>query len=185
MGSANNKWRYIATSFLIGWTHTEDSSCVHINHTDRSVWDKQYFNRWSIKLIFSYIKQEYINGFMQRWSILIQVKAFCLMQAIRRINTSILVAFTWGRFHRKLSEKINFDSGNRLLLASFKPLPRQMLTSQEQVPVVLQRICSNNQSLAFRQSNRPISHIRAPSGGLSRTIGKLWQDYSNCYMFWT
>ena len=33
--------------------------------------------------------------------------------------------------------------------------------------------------------NRPISQIRAPPGGLSRTSGKLWQDYSNCYMFWT
>ena len=32
---------------------------------------------------------------------------------------------------------------------------------------------------------RPVSQIRAPSGGLSRTSGKLWQDYSNCYMFWT
>ena len=31
--------------------------------------------------------------------------------------------------------------------------------------------------------NRPVSQIRAPSGGLSRTSGKLWQDYSNCYMF--
>ena len=34
-------------------------------------------------------------------------------------------------------------------------------------------------------SNRPVSQIRAPSGGLSRTSRKLWQDYSNCYMFWT
>ena len=33
--------------------------------------------------------------------------------------------------------------------------------------------------------HRPISQIRAPPGGLSRTSGKLWQDYSNCYMFWT
>ena len=33
--------------------------------------------------------------------------------------------------------------------------------------------------------NRPVSQIRAPSGGLSRTSGKLWQDYSNCHMFWT
>ena len=33
--------------------------------------------------------------------------------------------------------------------------------------------------------NRPVSQIRAPPGGLSRTSGKLWQDYSNCYMFWT
>ena len=35
------------------------------------------------------------------------------------------------------------------------------------------------------ESNRPVSQIRAPPGGLSRTNGKLWQDYSNCYMFWT
>ena len=34
-------------------------------------------------------------------------------------------------------------------------------------------------------SNRPVSQIRAPPGGLSRTSGKLWQDYSNCYMLWT
>ena len=34
-------------------------------------------------------------------------------------------------------------------------------------------------------SNRPVSQIRAPPGGLSLTSGKLWQDYSNCYMFWT
>ena len=33
--------------------------------------------------------------------------------------------------------------------------------------------------------NRPVSQIRAPLGGLSRTSGKLWQDYSNSYMFWT
>ena len=33
--------------------------------------------------------------------------------------------------------------------------------------------------------HRPISQTRAPPGGLSRTSGKLWQDYSNCYMFWT
>ena len=33
--------------------------------------------------------------------------------------------------------------------------------------------------------NRPVSQIRAPSGGLSWTSGKLWQDCSNCYMFWT
>ena len=33
--------------------------------------------------------------------------------------------------------------------------------------------------------SRPISQIRAPPGGLSRTSGKLWQDYSNCYMLWT
>ena len=33
--------------------------------------------------------------------------------------------------------------------------------------------------------NRPVSQIRAPPGGLSRTSGTLWQDYSNCYMFWT
>ena len=32
--------------------------------------------------------------------------------------------------------------------------------------------------------NRPVSQIRAPSGGLSRTSGKLWQDHSNCYMLW-
>ena len=31
--------------------------------------------------------------------------------------------------------------------------------------------------------NRPVSQMRAPPGGLSRTSGKLWQDYSNCYMF--
>ena len=31
----------------------------------------------------------------------------------------------------------------------------------------------------------PVSQIRAPPGGLSRISGKLWQDYSNCYMFWT
>ena len=31
----------------------------------------------------------------------------------------------------------------------------------------------------------PVSQMRAPPGGLSRTSGKLWQDYSNCYMFWT
>ena len=36
-----------------------------------------------------------------------------------------------------------------------------------------------------QDENRPVSQIRAPSGGLSRTSGKLWQDYSNCYMFWT
>ena len=33
--------------------------------------------------------------------------------------------------------------------------------------------------------NRPVSQIRAPPGSLSRTSGKLWQDYSNCYMLWT
>ena len=33
--------------------------------------------------------------------------------------------------------------------------------------------------------SRPVSQIRAPPGGLSRTSGKLWQDYSNCYMIWT
>ena len=33
--------------------------------------------------------------------------------------------------------------------------------------------------------NGPVSQIRVPPGGLSRTSGKLWQDYSNCYMFWT
>ena len=33
--------------------------------------------------------------------------------------------------------------------------------------------------------NRPVSQIRAPSGGLSQTSGKLWQDYWNCYRFWT
>ena len=32
--------------------------------------------------------------------------------------------------------------------------------------------------------NRPVSQIWAPPVGLSRTSGKLWQDYSNCYMFW-
>ena len=32
---------------------------------------------------------------------------------------------------------------------------------------------------------RPVSQMRAPLGGSSRTSGKLWQDYSNCYMFWT
>ena len=32
---------------------------------------------------------------------------------------------------------------------------------------------------------RPVSQIRVPPGGLSQTSGKLWQDYSNCYMFWT
>ena len=31
--------------------------------------------------------------------------------------------------------------------------------------------------------NRPVSQMRAPSGGLSRTSMKLWQDYSSCYMF--
>ena len=36
-----------------------------------------------------------------------------------------------------------------------------------------------------KQDNRPVSQIRAPSGGLSRSSGKSWQDYSNCYMFWT
>ena len=34
-------------------------------------------------------------------------------------------------------------------------------------------------------ANRPVSQIRVPPGGLSWTSGKLWQDYSNCYMFWT
>ena len=33
--------------------------------------------------------------------------------------------------------------------------------------------------------NRPVSQLQAPSGGLSRTSRKLWQDYSSCYMFWT
>ena len=33
--------------------------------------------------------------------------------------------------------------------------------------------------------NRPVSQMRAPSGGLSRTSRKLWQDYSSCYMFLT
>ena len=32
-------------------------------------------------------------------------------------------------------------------------------------------------------SNRPVSQMRAPSGGLSRTSRKLWQDYSSCYIF--
>ena len=49
---------------------------------------------------------------------------------------------------------------------------------------------NHNNSLEGRvpidlQMNRPVSQIQAPSGGLSRTSGKLWQDYSNCYMFWT
>ena len=33
--------------------------------------------------------------------------------------------------------------------------------------------------------NRPVSQMRAPLAGLSRTSGELWHDYSNCYMFWT
>ena len=32
------------------------------------------------------------------------------------------------------------------------------------------------------QINRPVSQIRAPSCGLSRTSRKFWQDYSNCYI---
>ena len=39
--------------------------------------------------------------------------------------------------------------------------------------------------LVAAKNKRPVSQIRAPSGGLSPTSGKLWQDYSNCYMFWT
>ena len=35
------------------------------------------------------------------------------------------------------------------------------------------------------QKPRPVSQIRAPPGGLSGTSGKVWQNYSNCYMFWT
>ena len=43
-----------------------------------------------------------------------------------------------------------------------------------------------NISTAYmRRFDKPVSQIRAPSGGLSRTSGKLWQDYSICYMFWT
>ena len=42
-----------------------------------------------------------------------------------------------------------------------------------------------NRWYAATLTNRPVSQIRAPPGGLSRTSGKLWQDYSNCYMFWT
>ena len=36
-----------------------------------------------------------------------------------------------------------------------------------------------------KATNRPVSQMRATLGGLSRTSGKLWQDYLNCYMFWT
>ena len=45
--------------------------------------------------------------------------------------------------------------------------------------------CKIHDSHVVYCPNRPVSQIRAPSGGLSRTSGKLWQDYSNCYMFWT
>ena len=31
--------------------------------------------------------------------------------------------------------------------------------------------------------NKPVSPMRASPGGLSWTRGKLWQDYSSCYMF--
>ena len=31
--------------------------------------------------------------------------------------------------------------------------------------------------------NRPVSQMQAPLGGLLRTSGKLWQDYSSWYMF--
>ena len=50
---------------------------------------------------------------------------------------------------------------------------------------LLETVRPDEQRFARHQCNRPISQIRAPSGGLSRTSGKLWQDYSNCYMFWT
>ena len=32
-------------------------------------------------------------------------------------------------------------------------------------------------------TNRPVSQMWVPLGGLSRTSGKLWQDYSSRYMF--
>ena len=47
------------------------------------------------------------------------------------------------------------------------------------------QIYGNHQVSINIQCNIPVSQIRAPSGGLSRTSGKLWQDYSNCCMFWT
>ena len=31
--------------------------------------------------------------------------------------------------------------------------------------------------------NKPVYQMQAPLGGLSRSSGKLWQDYSSCYMF--
>ena len=31
--------------------------------------------------------------------------------------------------------------------------------------------------------NRPVSEMRAPLGGLSRTSGELWQDFLSCCMF--
>ena len=41
-----------------------------------------------------------------------------------------------------------------------------------------------NTSLALGQlHNRPVSQMRASVGDLSQTSGKLWQDYSSCYMF--
>ena len=43
----------------------------------------------------------------------------------------------------------------------------------------------NEDRVQHASCNRPVSQIRAPPGGLSRTSGKLWQDYSNWYMFWT
>ena len=46
-------------------------------------------------------------------------------------------------------------------------------------------LCIDSFESHVRLCNRPVSQIRALSGGLSRTSRKLWQDYSNCYMFWT
>ena len=43
----------------------------------------------------------------------------------------------------------------------------------------------NGSQAESSEQYRPVSQIWTPSGGLSRTSGKLWQDYSNCYMFWT
>ena len=37
----------------------------------------------------------------------------------------------------------------------------------------------------IRRNSLTVSQMRATPCGLSRTSGKLWQDYSNCYMFWT
>ena len=40
-------------------------------------------------------------------------------------------------------------------------------------------------SIVVTYCNRPVSQMRATPGSLSRTSGKLWKDYLNCYMFWT
>ena len=67
------------------------------------------------------------------------------------------------------------------------PTPYHVITPQWDKCITLYNV---NRSLPLCgwlmiSQHGPVSQIRAPPGGLLRTSGKLWQDYSNCYMFWT